>query len=428
MAGGALAVVVQGTAQPDGPAAHPTAKRLAALTKRSPSVCGRASISAIRASSIDLASRLAFWESRPTEQCLGAVRGLMDDAKRLETVLRQHLAWEPRTDTLPFQRRARLLQALWREEQGLPVGILGGKARGAVIAMPYAQESLAAFLSPTMRAVVRREVLDARRAQGKVFGRPRIFNHLLSSQPLCFNLFGELADDLALATRVLAELSGGRVGRVTAIDFEYSPGRGDPRYTGDKSAFDVFVRYALPSGGQGFVGIEVKYHEGLGDRPADHRARYDEVADLMGVFKPGQRERLKGAPLQQIWRDHLLAGALKAVDGYEAGLSVLLYPAGNTRCAEAVANYQDCLADAAEGADSEPVTIEGGARSDSAFRAQRAEGRTGTHEVPFTVWTLEAVVEVLRRHTTAAWVDAFFERYLDFSRIDRLLAEAGSTD
>ena len=43
----------------------------------------------------------------------------------------------------------------------------------------------------------------------------------------------------------------------------------------------------------------------------------------------------------------------------------------------------------------------------------------------FTAWTLEDVVVALRRHTTASWVDAFFERYLDFDRIDRLLAEAG---
>ena len=315
----------------------------------------------------------------------------MSDPTSLESILRRHLAWEPRTDKIPFQTRARLLQALWRDQQGLPVGTMRGKLRGAVVAMPHAKESLAAFLTPTIRAVVRREVLDASRAKGKVFGRPRIFNNLLSSQPLCFNLFGELAEDLPLASRVMADLTGGRVDQVTAIDFEHSPGRRDPRYTGDKSAFDVFVSYELPSGRRGFVGIEVKYHEGLGDKEADHRDRYDEVADLMGVFKPDCRDTVKRRPLEQIWRDHLLAGALKTVDGYEAGLFAFLYPAGNSRCAEAVAAYQDCLSN--------------------------PEG--------FTAWTLEDVVEAVRRHTTAPWVDAFFERYLDFARIDRLLAEAG---
>ncbi len=318
---------------------------------------------------------------------------MVEDHSRatFESVSSRYLAWEPNTDTMPFQRRARLLQAMWREERGLPVGTMAGKQRGALIEMPFAKDRLAAFLTPTVQAVVRREVLDPRRSKGKVFGRPRIFNNLLSSQPLCFNLFGELAVDLALATGVMADLTGGGVGRVTAIDFEHSPGRGDPRYTGDRSAFDVFIRYEPPTGGRGFVGIEVKYHEGLGDEEADHRARYDEVADMMGVFKPDRLPDLKRRPLEQIWRDHLLAGALKAVDGYDEGRFVFLHPQGNTRCAAAVAAYQDCLAN--------------------------QEG--------FTAWTLEDVVAALRRHSAASWVDAFFERYLDFDRIDRLLAGAG---
>ena len=308
-----------------------------------------------------------------------------------EELCQRYLAWEPRTDTIPFQRRARLLQALWREEQGLPVGTMRGKARGAVIEMPFAQQSLGAFLTPTVKEVARREVLDPHRAKDKVFGRPRIFNNLLSSQPLCFNLFGELSEDLPLASKVMADMTGGRVGRVTGIAFEHSPGRGDPRYTNDRSAFDVFFGYDPASGGRGFIGIEVKYHEGLGDKEADHRARYDEVAAMMGVFKPDRLPDLKRRPLEQIWRDHLLAGALKAVDGYDEGLFAFLYPRGNTRCASAVTAYQDCLAD--------------------------PQG--------FAAWTLEDLVAVLRRHTTASWVDTFYERYLDFARIDRLLGEAG---
>lgn len=312
-----------------------------------------------------------------------------DDTLTFEALCKRHHAWEPGTDTIPFQRRARLLQALWREGQGLPIGSSYGKPRGALVEMPLAQDRLSAFLTPTIKAVVRREVLDPKRARGKVFKRPRIFDNLLSSQPLCFNLFGELAEDLALASKVFADLSGGRVARVTGIEFEHSPGRRDPKYTGDKSAFDVFVQYEPASGGRGFIGIEVKYHEGLTDAAAGHRARYDEVAALMGVFKPARLADLQRRPLQQIWRDHLLAGALKAVDGFDEGHFVFLYAEGNTRCADAVANYQSCLTD------------------------------TQT----FVPWTLGAFVAALRQHTSAPWVDAFFGRYLDFARIDRLMLE-----
>ncbi len=304
----------------------------------------------------------------------------------LEALCREHLAWEQNADKSDFQRKARLMQASWRARNGLPIGTMRGKTRGATLAMPFAQQSLANYLTPTIKEVVRREVLDPARSKGKLFGRPRIFDSLLSSQPLCFNLFGELTEDLGLATSVLADLTGGAMGRVMSIDFEHSPGRGDPRYTGDRSAFDVFVRYQTPAGGRGFLGIEVKYHEGLGEKEAEHRARYDEVAASMGVFRPDRLGDLKLRPLQQIWRDHLLAGALTAVDGYDQGLFVFLHPEGNNRCSDAVTGYRACLSD--------PET----------FRA----------------WTLEAVIAALRRHCDAPWIDAFFERYLDFGRIDRM--------
>ncbi|QDG52136.1 hypothetical protein FIV42_15710 [Persicimonas caeni] len=49
------------------------------------------------------------------------------------------------------------------------------------------------------------ENVDARSFQ------PRIFNNLLSSQPLCFNLFGELQQNLELATEVFRTLAEGRM-------------------------------------------------------------------------------------------------------------------------------------------------------------------------------------------------------------------------
>ncbi len=171
-------------------------------------------------------------------------------ARALEHLCRQHLAWERNSDTTDFQRRARLLQALWREASNLPVGTLKGLPRGAMLEMPFAQECLANYLTPTIRGVVEREVLDRKRSKGKVFGRPRIFANLLSSQPLCFNLFGEMAEDLDLATAVLRDLTGGAVARVLGIEFEHSPGRGDTTYTGDRSAFDVFIQYEPARGGR----------------------------------------------------------------------------------------------------------------------------------------------------------------------------------
>ena len=250
--------------------------------------------------------------------------------------------------------------------------------------MPEAKRTLANYLTPRIRETVRHEVLDPARSRGKLYGKPRIFNHLLSSQPLCFNLFAELCHDLTLASRALAEMTRGRLTEVTAINFEWSPGRRDDRYTGDKTAFDVYVQFRNAAGGRGFLGIEVKYHENLESKKNEYRPRYDKVATRMGCFRADALPRLQQpGPLQQMWRDHLLAGAHADVDGFDDAAFVFLYPEVNTACVAAVEAYQACL----------------------------------TNRRTFQAWTLDALVACLMRLTDAQWVPQFRARYLDLNRL-----------
>jgi hypothetical protein len=111
-------------------------------------------------------------------------------------------------DKSSFQRSARLLQSIWRVEHEYEMGQVPNKHGsprliGSRLPMPWAQESLANYLTENIRDVVRSEVLDPVKSKGKLYGKPRIFNDLLSSQPLCFNLFGELSQDLQLATSIM---------------------------------------------------------------------------------------------------------------------------------------------------------------------------------------------------------------------------------
>lgn len=296
------------------------------------------------------------------------------------------------TDKQAFQRRARALQSLWRQTQGYPCGEhrsrAGARPLGSRLPMPWAEETLANFLTEEIRGVVRAEVLDPARSAGKLYGKPRIFNDLLSSQPLCFNLFGPLQRDLGLASQLVAALTGGRFTAVRAVDFERSPGRGDPRYTDDRSAFDVFLSCETAAGGRGFIGVEVKYHEDLTGPPAAHRDRYDALAAQLGCFRPEALPRLRAAPLQQLWRDHLLAGAVRLVDGWDDGLFVVLAPRANAACAAAVAAYGATLSDPSG----------------------------------FATWSLEGALELLAAHTDADWPRRVWERYCDFDALDAHLA------
>ncbi len=48
---------------------------------------------------------------------------------------------------------------------------------------------------------------------------------------------------------------------VTDILFEHRPGRGDPRFTADRTAFDVVIRGTTATGARALICIEMKYSE-----------------------------------------------------------------------------------------------------------------------------------------------------------------------
>lgn len=292
-----------------------------------------------------------------------------------EEVLRAHDVFVA-SDSHPFKRVARLRQALWRERHGFPVGLHRGKPLGSRLQMPDAQDHLWNYLTDGIRGLVQTAVAHPE----KLIKAPRIYDDLLSSQPLCFNLFGELALNLDLASQVLRRLLPKMIARVTRVEFEHSPGRGDPRYTSDRSAFDVYVEHVTPAGVPGFLGIEVKYVEDMTDKAARHRDRYDEVADKLDCFLPEQRRRLRAVPLNQIWRDHLLVGSvLLAPDGlWHEGRFVVLYPSENDCVDAAVKVYSSCLSD----------------------------------HTTFETWTLESFVDALEAECDASWVGQLRERYL----------------
>lgn len=259
-----------------------------------------------------------------------------------------------------FSSNARLLQCQWAAGKGLRFAERSHMVQGERVALPPLGNLLDISHEPTVRAsflsekvydVVQRTLAENDEAKGKarkVIRKDRLLGNLLSSQPLAFNLFAELSLDLDLATRVFQEVLSKPIDRVTSIQFEHSPGRGDVRFTGDHSAMDVFVEYTV-GGKRGFIGIEVKYAEHLKDQPATYKERYMDVAVASGAFTPAALEKLKGMPksIEQIWRDHLLCLSMlqDSEEPYDEGLFMFLYPSQNPECSVAVVRYEKLLAD-----------------------------------------------------------------------------------
>lgn len=83
--------------------------------------------------------------------------------------------YDDRTD---FASNARLLQSIWRTEQGYEFDQYGN-----FLELDFAKKTGANFLTKGIFDIVKREV-ENKHTDRKVIKEPRIWNNLLSSQPL----------------------------------------------------------------------------------------------------------------------------------------------------------------------------------------------------------------------------------------------------
>ncbi len=74
------------------------------------------------------------------------------------------------------------------------------------------------------------------------------------------------------------------------VRFEHSPGRRDPTFLGDQSAFDVAFDIDVGAGKRAILGAETKCHEHASAEKAPKPsalARYTEVTERSGIFIDG---------------------------------------------------------------------------------------------------------------------------------------------
>ncbi|RAI38146.1 hypothetical protein CH341_28410 [Rhodoplanes roseus] len=281
---------------------------------------------------------------------------------------------------------------MWREAEGLPRGSYKdekGRWRtiGSCLKRAAAQDG-GNFMSPEIAALVRREV--AYREDGALFDQQRLFTNLLSSHPLTFNLFGPLKKDLDAATRLHRKLFPDLVHEVTEILFEHSPGRRDPSLLGDYTAFDVLLRCRGPKRKRSFIAIEVKYAETMYEPPARLRPRYDQASATSNLFINPDDGRLRDNPLQQLWRQHMLAEMARQRGDYDQGAFVVIAPRLNPRVERAVHLYSAHL----------HATLD----------------RTS-----FGFITLEDFVDSIKAAGLTHAADWVHRRYCDFSDVDALI-------
>jgi hypothetical protein len=171
----------------------------------------------------------------------------------------------------------------------------------------------------------------------------RLFNNMLSSMPLCFNLFHPLMrlleKDEAVATDLVRMLFPDLpVMKVLKIDLEFVP-LPIQDYLGDKTAMDAVIIFEDNKGSSYLLAIEVKYTDELGKNSPSNSSKHIDWATTLGMFN---EEGLKAVNTNccQVYRNFLLAEKYRDSHGLNDSFSIILSPAGNVSTEKEVASLK----------------------------------------------------------------------------------------
>ena len=139
-----------------------------------------------------------------------------------------------------WRAKYRLLQSWYREEVLKEEPDIGSNGRriGNMLSADAGAKGRN-FLTPEVAAYVDQRIPEVQEANGTI-EVTRLRRNMLSSMPLCFNLFGHLRQHPAEAAALMKEAFDLDVAEVVKIDVEWAP---HPHPLSDRTAFDAFVEY-----------------------------------------------------------------------------------------------------------------------------------------------------------------------------------------
>jgi hypothetical protein len=232
-----------------------------------------------------------------------------------------------------------------------------------------------------------------------IVAKDRLMRNLLSSQPTCFNLFGQSRYRPDLLTHWVRSIDPS-CGEVESVEFEWAPPRNQT--FGGGSAFDAAIFYTDGTH-RCFLGVECKYSEDLAANDPQVLEVYKTYTEVSGHWREGASRRLDRPGLRQLWINTLLAQRTCELPEHDRGTHVV------------VACASDTAAEAAVGR----------------IRLELHEPDRWLRWCPY-----EEVLETLGPSVGEAWAQGFLRRYCDFSPVEdllepddpRIVRPAGSVD
>ena len=204
------------------------------------------------------------------------------------------------------------------------------------------------FISESAFLFAKQKALDKQINKDLTLDEFRLFNNMLSSMPMCFNLFSDLRKllltnqkEVTLAVKeMFKELSW--IDKVTYIDVEFIP-IPTSDYTDDKSAFDAMILVEDENGKKGLISIETKYTDLLGSNTSSKASLKNEIINDYKIFDSQLINELEEKGYQQIHRNYLLTYMFAKKNKFKHFSNVIISPKEDSLSVKEIENLHSHL-------------------------------------------------------------------------------------
>lgn len=184
---------------------------------------------------------------------------------------------------------------------------------------------------------------EERMARGGTVEPFRCRHNMLSSQPMCFNLFAPLRTRPALAAALVRSV----VGEDVTVDADQVEIEDSPGLLGDATGLDASIRYRTSDGRGGILGIETKLTEQFSPTVYTLESREAYVwysTQAEAPFDTDNLDALTDARWNQLWRNQMLTEAIRENEQRELAHQLVVFPEGVDKTSTLVTEYAVLLA------------------------------------------------------------------------------------
>lgn len=302
----------------------------------------------------------------------------------------------------PFTAKARKLQSLWRVQNGLEIGI--GPERNSVDRngqptyygnmIKDGESNGRNFFYPETFAYGQWRVHT--KLKDETINDYRLFNNLMSSMPMAFNLFHPLMmlhaqNPAAVDIMMQNAFPDLPIYKIKEIGLEYIPTPIE-HFTNDKSAMDAFITFFDKEGREHIIAIETKYTDSLGTNKAKDDTIKIQFAIESGLFTPEGILNIKNN-CTQIYRNFLLTEKFRVVNELKDSYSIILAPENHPSTDKEIASLNEFL-------------------------------KEEYKKLKLNKLSLESFVEKLKENCHVEyldWLEWFEDRYLNFEKLNKNL-------